>query len=76
MLLCASGPTELTSYSDKNDDFKKFNAQVLGVSVDSQYAHLEWSRKKRNEGDLIVGVQSLLLDSPSKSSGMKGKHET
>lgn len=27
------------------------NAQVLGVSVDSQYAHLQWTRQPRNEGD-------------------------
>eukprot|EP00879_Flechtneria_rotunda_P001490 GHRR01001645.1.p1 GENE.GHRR01001645.1~~GHRR01001645.1.p1 ORF type:complete len:224 (+),score=60.03 GHRR01001645.1:136-807(+) len=45
-------PTELTAYSDRNKDFERLDAQVLGVSVDSQYAHLQWSRQPRNEGGL------------------------
>jgi peroxiredoxin (alkyl hydroperoxide reductase subunit C) len=43
-------PTELTAYSDKIKEFEKLDAQVLGVSVDSQYAHLQWNRQPRKEG--------------------------
>jgi hypothetical protein len=43
-------PTELTAYSDKIKEFEKLDAQVLGISVDSQYAHLQWNRQPRNEG--------------------------
>lgn len=44
-------PTELTAYSDKIKEFEKLDAQVLGVSVDSQYAHLQWNRQPRKEGE-------------------------
>jgi alkyl hydroperoxide reductase subunit AhpC len=41
------------------------NAQVLGVSVDSQYAHLQWTRQPRNEGKLLctlcMAVDALVL---------------
>jgi hypothetical protein len=43
-------PTELTAYSDKIKEFENLEAQVLGVSVDSQYAHLQWNRQPRNQG--------------------------
>jgi hypothetical protein len=43
-------PTELTAYSDKIKEFETLEAQVLGVSVDSQYAHLQWNRQPRNQG--------------------------
>lgn len=46
-----AGPTELTAYSDRHDEFVAMNAQVLGVSVDSQFAHLQWTRQPRNEGE-------------------------
>ncbi|KAF8066204.1 ycf42 [Scenedesmus sp. PABB004] len=55
-------PTELTAYSDKSDEFDAMNAQVLGVSVDSQYAHLQWSRQKRNEGGLGDLAYPLVSD--------------
>ena len=31
---------------------------MLGVSVDSQYAHLQWSRQPRNEGEgCLAGME-------------------
>jgi alkyl hydroperoxide reductase subunit AhpC len=51
---CPAGPTELTAYSDRHDEFAAMNAQVLGVSVDSQYAHLQWTRQPRNEGEQAI----------------------
>eukprot|EP00775_Hariotina_reticulata_P001363 gene1363-1704_t len=66
-------PTELTAYSDKDDEFKKMGAQVLGVSVDSQFAHLQWSRQPRNEGgvgDLKYPLVSDLKKEISEAYGV------
>lgn len=35
-------PTEITAFSDKYEVFKKENAEVLGVSVDSEHSHKAW----------------------------------
>ncbi|MBU5425411.1 peroxiredoxin [Tissierella pigra] len=35
-------PTEITAYSKRIEDFKKENAEVLSVSVDSEHSHKAW----------------------------------
>jgi len=45
-------PTEITAFSDKYSAFKKLNTEVLGVSVDSQFAHRAWINTPRHEGGL------------------------
>lgn len=45
-------PTELTAFSDRHAEFKALNTEILGVSVDSQYAHLAWSQMPRKQGEL------------------------
>merc|ERR1711974_489367 len=35
-------PTEILAFSDRADEFRKINAEVVGVSVDSKYSHLAW----------------------------------
>lgn len=48
-------PTEIISFSDRHEDFKSKNTEVLAVSVDSEYSHLAWTqtdRKKGGVGDL------------------------
>ncbi len=45
-------PTEIVAFSDKVQEFKKRDVQVLGVSVDSQFSHLAWVNTPRNEGGL------------------------
>jgi len=45
-------PTEIIAFSDKLAEFKKRNAAVLGVSVDSQYTHLAWINTPRKQGGL------------------------
>lgn len=41
-------PTEITGFNKELDRFKSLNAEVLGGSVDSKYAHLAWIKR----GDL------------------------
>ena len=56
-------PTELVAFSDRAEDFKKMNAELLGVSVDSVHTHLAWMRTPRNEagvGDLAYPLLSDL----------------
>jgi peroxiredoxin 3 len=45
-------PTEITAFSDAIDSFKKLNAEVIGVSVDSQFSHLAWINTPRAKGGL------------------------
>jgi peroxiredoxin (alkyl hydroperoxide reductase subunit C) len=43
-------PTEVAAFSDRHDDFKALNTVVLGVSVDSEFAHLAWIQTDRKSG--------------------------
>ena len=45
-------PTEITAFSDLYDQFAKINTEVLGISVDSEYAHLAWLQTERDDGGL------------------------
>ena len=35
-------PTEISEFGEKNAEFEKLNAQVLGGSTDTHYVHLAW----------------------------------
>lgn len=43
-------PTEITAFSDKYNEFKAVDTEVLGVSVDSEFSHLAWIQTARNQG--------------------------
>ncbi|MBR8833619.1 MAG: peroxiredoxin [Stigonema ocellatum SAG 48.90 = DSM 106950] len=43
-------PTEITAFSDRYEDFKKLNTEILGVSVDSEFSHLAWIQTDRKSG--------------------------
>jgi len=45
-------PTEITALSEAVDEFKKLNAEILGVSTDSQHSHKAWINTPRNDGGL------------------------
>jgi len=55
-------PTEITAFSDRIQDFKKLNAEVLGCSVDSKFSHLAWINTARKEGGLGKIEYPLLAD--------------
>lgn len=55
-------PTEIIDFSNKVDDFKKLNAEVVGCSVDSHYTHLAWINTPRKEGGLGEIKYPLLSD--------------
>jgi len=45
-------PTEITAFSDRSDEFRKLNCEIIAVSVDSKYTHLAWTNTPRKEGGL------------------------
>ena len=53
-------PTELLAFSDRLDEFYELGANVFGVSIDSKFTHLAWSRQPRREGG-VEGLRYALL---------------
>lgn len=55
------------------DEFRLLNAEVVGISVDSEYAHLTWSQQPRKEGGLSplkIPLVSDITKRISKSYGI------
>ena len=48
-------PTELTTFSDRYEDFAGIGAEVIGVSTDSVHSHRAWLKTPRDKG----GVEGL-----------------
>lgn len=55
-------PTELIAFGDCLSDFQALGAEVLGISVDSEYAHLAWSQTPRAQGGLNPMALPLISD--------------
>jgi peroxiredoxin (alkyl hydroperoxide reductase subunit C) len=45
-------PTEIAEFGKRYDDFKERDAQLLGISADSQYVHLAWRKEHPDLKDL------------------------
>ncbi len=45
-------PTEILAFDEALDDFRARNAEVVGVSVDSQYTHLAWKKTPTDNGGI------------------------
>jgi peroxiredoxin (alkyl hydroperoxide reductase subunit C) len=59
-------PTEILAFTDRLEDFKKRNTEVIGVSVDSQFTHHAWAQVDRKDGG-IKGVNFPLVADLSKN---------
>lgn len=55
-------PTEVTAFSDRHADFAALGAEVLGVSVDSQFSHLAWIQTSRQDGGVGEIAYPLVAD--------------
>ena len=55
-------PTEIIAFSNKAAEFKKTGCEVLACSVDSKYAHMEYSLKSRKDGGLGEMAIPLISD--------------
>ena len=45
-------PTEIIAFSDRFAEFAELETEILGVSVDSEFAHLAWLQTERDAGGL------------------------
>lgn len=45
-------PTEIAAFGELDEEFRDRDAQILGVSVDSEYVHLAWRQAKEELADL------------------------
>ncbi len=55
-------PTELIAFSERMDEFKALNTEVLGVSTDSHFSHMAWMKTPRNEGGIGKLAYPLVSD--------------
>lgn len=55
-------PTEILAFSDRIEEFRKLNAEVVGVSIDSKYCHLAWTQTDRKKGGIEGLTFPLLAD--------------
>lgn len=55
-------PTEICAFSDRSDDFKKLNTEVIGASIDSKFSHLAWINTPRKKGGLGEMKIPLIAD--------------
>jgi peroxiredoxin (alkyl hydroperoxide reductase subunit C) len=58
-------PTEIVAFTDKIEEFRKRNTEVVGVSVDSKFTHKAWAETERKDGG-IKGVNYPLLSDINK----------
>jgi len=61
-------PTELIAFSDRIEEFRKLDTEVVGCSVDSHFTHLAWINTPRKEGGLGKMNIPLLSDLTHKIS--------
>ena len=62
-------PTEIAEFGRKNGEFKDRDAQLLGVSTDTQFVHLAW---RQNHADLKNLPYPMLADTKRELSTALG----
>ncbi|CAF0921930.1 unnamed protein product [Adineta steineri] len=55
-------PTEIIAFSDRIQEFKSINTEIVAISVDSQFTHLAWINTPREQGGLGKIQIPLLSD--------------
>lgn len=55
-------PTEIIAFSDRVDEFRSRNCEVLACSTDSHFSHLAWTQQSRKAGGLGEMKIPLLAD--------------
>ena len=53
-------PTEIIAFSDRIADFEKRNCQVIGCSVDSEFAHLAWIEQPIHDPPTVGAMAAKL----------------
>jgi len=65
-------PTEIIAFSDRVAEFHQRGAEVIGVSIDSQFSHLAWIQTPRAVGGLGGLKYPLVADLTKKISSDYG----
>lgn len=59
-------PTEIIAFSDRVDEFRKIQCEVIAVSCDSHFSHLAWTNMPRKDGGVGELNIPLLADKSCK----------
>jgi len=59
-------PTEILAFSDRLEEFHRLSAEVVGVSIDSEFSHLAWTERSRDQGG-IEGLRYPLIADKNKT---------
>jgi len=65
-------PTEITSMSDRYEEFQDLDAEVIGVSTDTVHTHLAWINTPREENGLGTLNYPLAADTNHQVSKQYG----
>lgn len=68
-------PTEIAEFGRLNQDFLDRDAQILGVSTDSEFVHLAWKQQKDELRNLPFPMLSDIKRELSQHLGILDKHE-
>ncbi len=68
-------PTEIAEFGKRSGDFKDRNAQVLGVSTDSEFVHLAWRTHHKDLRDLSIPMLADIKRELSTALGVLHKQE-
>ncbi|XP_028404554.1 peroxiredoxin-1-like isoform X3 [Dendronephthya gigantea] len=66
-------PTEIIAFSDRAEEFRAINCEVVACSVDSHFCHLAWTsqpRKKGGLGQMDIPILSDITKQISKDYGV------
>ncbi|KND02520.1 uncharacterized protein SPPG_02979 [Spizellomyces punctatus DAOM BR117] len=66
-------PTEIIAFSERAEEFRQLNAEVIGASVDSVHSHLAWINTPRRDGglgDMKIPLISDITKSISRDYGV------
>lgn len=63
--------TELTEFARRQEDFKKLNTQLIGLSIDSVYSHIAWIRNMEQHFGVKVDYP-LIADLDTKVAQLFG----
>ena len=55
-------PTEICQFNDKAKEFEAIGCQLVGVSIDSHFTHMEYTKKDRKKGGLGPMQIPMLAD--------------
>ncbi len=68
-------PTELAEFGKKNGEFKDRDAQLLGVSNDSQFVHLAWRKDHKDLKNLPYPMLADVKRELAQSTGVLHKQD-